>query len=133
MESRARTIVFWPDMTNGIRAVREHCSASNQSAPSKAATPRSRRQSLQPPFESIFADFFLLWWLSLSCDWRPTIRMAYTSGWVDIFKAPLGTAQAGAQGLIAAMRTLFAAFGVPEEISSDGGPECSSLQQLPTF
>ena len=48
MESRARPIVFWPGMTNDIRAVREHCSACNRSAPSQAATPRSRRQSLQP-------------------------------------------------------------------------------------
>ena len=48
------------------------------------------------------------------------------SGWFEIFKAPHGTAQAGAQGLIAALRALFATFGVPEEISSDGGPEFSS-------
>ena len=48
------------------------------------------------------------------------------SGWVEIFKAPHGTAQADAQGLIAAIRALFATFGVPEEISSDGGPEFSS-------
>ena len=31
MESRARSIVFWPGMTNAIRAVREHCSACNYS------------------------------------------------------------------------------------------------------
>ena len=48
------------------------------------------------------------------------------SGWVDIFKAPHGIAHAGGQGLIAALRALFATFGVPEEISSDGSPEFSS-------
>ena len=47
-------------------------------------------------------------------------------GWVEIFKAPHGTVQTGAQGLIAALRPLFATFGVPEEISSDGSPEFSS-------
>ena len=51
---------------------------------------------------------------------------ARLSGWVEIFKGPHWTAQAGAQGLIAALRALFATFGVPEEISSDGGPEFSS-------
>ena len=48
------------------------------------------------------------------------------SGWVEIFKAPHGTAQAGAQGRIAALRARFATFGVPEEISSNVGPELSS-------
>ena len=33
MESRARSIVFCPGMTNDIRAVREHCYACNRSAP----------------------------------------------------------------------------------------------------
>ena len=37
-----------------------------------------------------------------------------------------GTTKAGAQGLTAALREIFATFGVPEEISSDGGPEFSS-------
>ena len=48
------------------------------------------------------------------------------SGWVEIFKAPHGTAQAGAQGVIAAIRAQFTTFGVPEEIFSDGGQEFSS-------
>ena len=45
------------------------------------------------------------------------------SGWVEVFRAPHHTALAGAKGLIGALRSLFATFGVPEEISSDGGKE----------
>ena len=45
------------------------------------------------------------------------------SGWVEVFRAPHHTALAGAQGLICALRCLFATFGVPEEVSSDGGGE----------
>ena len=56
-ESRARSIVFWPGMTDDIRAVREQCSACNRSTRHKQPRPRSRSQST--PFESIFADFFL--------------------------------------------------------------------------
>ena len=40
-----------------------------------------------------------------------------------MFRAPHGTSQAGADGLIASLRSLFLTFGVPEELSSDGGPE----------
>ena len=45
------------------------------------------------------------------------------SGWVEVFGSPAGTALAGAAGLICHLRSFFATFGVPEELSSDGGPE----------
>ena len=45
------------------------------------------------------------------------------SGWVDIFKAPPGSPQAGAEGLMCCLRNVFSRFGVPEELSSDGGKE----------
>ena len=93
MESRARSIVFWPGMTNDIRAVREHCSACNRSAPSQAATPGIPSPVPSTPFESIFADFFDFG----GCHYL--MAGDRLSGWVEIFKAPHGTAQAGAQGL----------------------------------
>ena len=120
MESRARSIVFWPGMTNDIRAVREHCSACNRSAPSQAYTPAIPSPVPSTPFESIFAHFFDFG----GCHYL--VAGDRLSGWVEIFKAPHGTAQAGAQGLIAAPRALFATLGVSEEISSDGGLEFSS-------
>ena len=49
--------------------------------------------------------------------------MIRLSGWVEVYRAPHHTALAGAKGLIGALRSLFATFGVPEEISSDGGKE----------
>ena len=115
MESRARSIVSWPDMTNDIRAVREHCSVCNRSAPSQAVTRAIPSPIPAIKFESIyFFDFG-------GCHYL--VAGDRLSGWVEIFKALRGTAQAGAQGLIAALRALFATFGVPGEISSDGGPE----------
>ena len=40
-----------------------------------------------------------------------------------MFGSPAGTTLAGAAGLIRHLRSFFATFGVPEELSSDGGPE----------
>ena len=120
MESRARSIVFWSGMTNDIRAVREHCSVCNRSAPLQAATPAIPSPVPSTPFESIFADFFDFG----GCHYL--VAGDRLSGWLEISKAPHGIVQAGAQGLIAALIALFATFGVPEEISSDGGPEFSS-------
>ena len=45
------------------------------------------------------------------------------SGWVEVFSASHGTHSAGSLGLQAALRQFFATFGVPDELSSDGGPE----------
>ena len=45
------------------------------------------------------------------------------SGWVEVFSSSAGTTLAGAAGLIRHLHSFFATFGVPEELSSDGGPE----------
>ena len=37
-------------------------------------------------------------------------------------------AHSGANGLIACLRRIFATFGIPEELSSDGGPEFTASQ-----
>ena len=50
------------------------------------------------------------------------------SGWPEVYSTPKGSSHAGARGLIACLRKFFSTFGVPEELSSDGGPEFSSSQ-----
>ena len=46
------------------------------------------------------------------------------SNWPDLREAPLSNFQESASdGLVKAYRELFATFGVPEHLSSDGGPE----------
>ena len=45
------------------------------------------------------------------------------SGWTEIVQVRKNSASSGAKGLCEALRKIFATFGVPEEISSDGGPE----------
>ena len=49
------------------------------------------------------------------------------SGWSDVFGAPAGTTVTGANALVRLLRSYFATFGVPEEISSDGGPEFTAF------
>ena len=85
----------------------------------KQPRPRSRHQSLQPRSNQVSQTFFDFG----GCHY--SVAGDRLSGWVEIYKAPHGIAQPGGQGLIATLRALFATFGVPEEISSDGGPELS--------
>ena len=45
------------------------------------------------------------------------------SGWVEVLSSTAGTDIGGSAGLVRHLRAFFATFGVPEEPSSDGGPE----------
>nr|XP_033946685.1 uncharacterized protein LOC117452278 [Pseudochaenichthys georgianus] len=69
------------------------------------------------PFEAVFADFF---------DYGGRHYLVVgdrLSGWVEVLSSTAGTALAGSAGLVQHLRSFFATFGVPEELSSDGGPE----------
>ena len=69
------------------------------------------------PFEAVFADFFD------NGGRRYLVVGDRLSGWVEVFGSSAGTAMAGASGLIPHFRSFFGTLGVPEEISTDGGPE----------
>ena len=117
MQLRAQAIVFWPGMTLEIQEVRARCRECNRNAPSQAPLPSEQASPPSTPFEQIFADFFEYGghhYLVIGC------RLA---GWPEIFATPTGSAWSGARGLVACLRTHCATFGVPQEISSDGGPE----------
>lgn len=117
MQLRAQSIVFWPGMTKDIELTRNKCSECNKNAPSQAPLPSTPPNPPSTPFEQIFADFF---------DFGGHHYLVIgdrLSGWPEIFSTPTGTSQAGARGLVACLRSFFSSFGVPEELSSDGGPE----------
>ena len=50
------------------------------------------------------------------------------SGWCEVVQVKAGGSMSGAKGLCQALRQIFATFGVPEEISSDGGPEFTAQE-----
>ena len=117
MESRARSLVFWPGMSQDIQRVRDACVVCCKNAPSQAATPAVQSYIPSTPFECIVADYF-------ESHGRNYLVVAdRLSGWVEIFSAPSGTGISSATGLIANLRQFFSVFGVPEELSTDGGPQ----------
>ena len=52
------------------------------------------------------------------------------SGWTEVVKIEAGKEYSGAKGLCRALRQVFVTFGVPEEISSVGGPEFIAGESL---
>ena len=120
MAQRARAIVYWPGMSTDIRNTRDGYADCNRNAPTQAATPPLPATPLSTPFEAVFADFFTF-------GGRHYLVVGdRLSGWVEVFGSPAGTTLEGAAGLIRHLRSFFATFGVPEELSSAGGPEFSA-------
>ena len=117
MEQRARSIVYWPGISNDIQATRERCADCNRNAPSQAATPPIPSQPPSTPFEAVFADLFD----DGGCHYL--VVGDRLSGWVEVFSSTAGTDLGGSAGLVRHLRTCFATFGVPDELASDGGPE----------
>ena len=117
MESRASKIMFWPGITEDIRRKRSACAECNANAPSQASLPSYPAAPPSTPFEKIFADYF---------DFAGNHYLIIgdrLSGWPEVYRTPKGSGQSGSKGLMACLRKFFATFGVPEELSSDGGPE----------
>lgn len=117
MSNRAKSIIFWPGMTDDIKRTRATCRDCNNNAPSQAPLPATPATPPSTPFEEVFADYF-------DCVGRHYLVVGdRLSGWSDVFQSPHGSPQAGADGLTACLRNYFSRFGVPTELSSDGGPE----------
>ena len=121
MESRARAIVFWPGMSQDIQKVRDACLHCCRNAPSQAATPAMAPHIPSTPFESIVADYFE------SHGHMYLVVADRLSGWVEIFSSQSKSFTSGAAGLISHLRSFFKVFGVPEELSSDGGPQFKAM------
>ena len=112
MISRAEISIFWPGITTDIYAVRADCSYCNQMAPSQAALPPTSPIIAAYPFQCICADYFHYQGVNY------LVIVDRYSNWPIVEKA-----QDGSQGLIAVLRRTFATYGIPDELSSDGGPE----------
>ena len=72
------------------------------------------------PFQAVASDF---------CDFGGShylITVDRFSNWPTVSFVKPGAPSSGTKGLLGALRMLFGTFGIPEELSSDGGPEYSS-------
>ena len=113
MKDRASGSVWWPGMSRDIESRRRRCSGCNWSAPSNPAPVPSKPICPDYPMQSI------------CCDKAHVGKYTYFvlvdrfSNWPSICQ----TIGGGAKDLIKFLRKHFETFGVPEDITSDGGPE----------
>ena len=112
MYSRALGAVFWPGMTKDIESTRSRCHDCWGMSPSQPRMPPVPPCVPTTPFQAVAADFCVLRGIGY------LVIVDRFSGWPHIVAT-----KSGAKGLITTLINYFATFGVPEELSTDGGPE----------
>ena len=117
MSALANQTVYWPGMNLSIRNHRSMCQSCNQIAPSQPSEPLIESPPPKWPFQQICTDFFE------TDEQSYLVAVDRFSCWIEIYHFPSSTKS---ELLIKRLRELFITFGVPEEISSDGGPQFSS-------
>ena len=112
MLARAEFSIFWPGITNDIADLRNKCNHCNRMAPSQPNAPPTPPILHVYPFQNVCADFFSYKGMAY------LVIVDRYSNWPIVEKA-----HAGSLGLINSLRRSFVSFGIPDELSSDGGPE----------
>ena len=117
MQSRAQDCVFWLGITADIQQARNSCPTCASIAPSQPRMPPIDPIIPQYPFQAVVLDYFCVKGV------KYLIAVDRFSGWPHLARAKYSHEAAGARGLCRTLRVIFATFGVPEEATSDGGPE----------
>ena len=127
MCARAKSAVFWPGITASINRTREQCSTCWRIAPSQPHLPPVDPVVPSYPFQAIATDY---------CDFEGShylITVDRFSNWPEISKVLNNSSNSGSAGLMKSLKRYFATFGVPEELSSDGGPEFTAKETKKFF
>ena len=118
MKARAHETVYWPGMDPCINNHRDTCATCIRVSPSLPREPLILTTSPEWPFQKIVMDLFYVdHHVYLACADRFT-------GWLIMYHLPAGKSNAAT--LINISRNIFQTYGVPEEISRDGGPPMQS-------
>ena len=118
MRSRANETVYWPGMDACIRNHRDTCGTCSRIAPSQPREPLVLSETPEWPFQKIVMDLFVV-------EHHTYLAIADRfSGWLTLYHLPPG--KATATNLVDICRNMFQTYGIPEEISRDGGPPMQS-------
>ena len=117
MKAAARHRFWWLGMDSDINQVRAQCKDCNEGAPSNTKEPLLTSPDPEYPWQQTVMDYFDLAGINYL-----VVADRFT-GWPEIFRQ-----NGKAMTLIRTCRNLFAQFGVPEEVSSDGGPPFDSFE-----
>ncbi len=117
MKAAARGRFWWLGMNADIEQTRSQCRDCNEGAPSNVREPLTLSPEPEFPWQKAVMDYFEFAALKFL-----VIADRFT-GWPEVFRQ-----NGKAMTLVKTCRNLFAQFGVPEELSFDGGPPFDSYE-----
>ena len=112
MSSRAEDSFFWIGMSRDIANLRAQCTSCNRNAPSQPNAPPTAPILPAYPFQCLSSDYFSYMGNNY------LVAVDRYSNWPVVQQAANG-----AYGLITCLRSIFVTFGIPEELTSDGGTQ----------
>ena len=124
MCSWANESMYWTGLNRGIRLTRYNCKSCNKITPQQHQEPLIIISSLSWPFQKISADYF-----KKNSQNYLSVVDGFTA-WLNIFQ--FSPDLVTSNWLISTLQALFIAFGIPEKVSTDRGPQFTS-KALKTF
>ncbi|GFN84229.1 retrovirus-related pol polyprotein from [Plakobranchus ocellatus] len=121
MCARAADSVFWPNIITDITRIRDECTQCHRTTKSNPIEPLCDITPLDYPIQRICADYFSF------NNTEYLVVVARFSSWPIVYRST-----SGADGLVKRLREIFVTFGVPEELTTDGGPQQSMEGELPS-
>ena len=115
MNQRAAQSIFWPGISTDITRIRSECDQCHRMAKSNAMEPPEDIVPPDFPFQKVCCDYFTF------LNKNYLVLVDRYSNWPIVFQEP-----GRAELLVKRLRDIFETFGVPEELTSDGGPQFTS-------
>ena len=104
-------------MASDIANKRQMCRSCDATAPSQSPEPPITPTIPEYPFQHVCTDYFSL------AGHNFCLVVDRFSNWLQVFHG-----RGGSSNLISMLGNLFHSFGIPETLTSDGGPEYKSEQ-----
>ena len=117
MTMTAQSTVFWPGISHDIERTRKICRPCTRNAPSQPGLEPVPPIIPTTPFEAIVSDYFKYKGMNY------LVVADRLSGWTECYRTEVGSNESGSSGLVLLLKKFFGTFGVPRELSSDGGSE----------
>ena len=116
---KAKMCVWWPKMTDQVKAKVGNCELCRTLAPAQRKQPLMPTKLPEGPWKRLGADLCF----HKGCHYLVVVD--YFSRFIEILKMSSDTTTAN---VISKLKAIFARFGIPNEIVSDNGPQFSSSQ-----
>ena len=111
MTLRSQHSVWWPNLSKDIERVRASCLTCHKNAPSQQPLPPVNPPMPEHPFQLVSSDYFQLE------GHVYLVLVDRYSNWPIVKKCKSETAE----DLVESLREYFSNYGVPKEITTDGG------------